>query len=451
MSKNKNKRASSSVDLTSAKKKTKATAVSSPVGKKIPEKPIYTSDESSSSSSESVENSLINTVANEVVISNGDKEESDSKNDLPAFTFDDMNKLLDNVRKVIPDGDSLKYNTRLDKLDWEQVKFGNFSGEDCKKLLNHAMSFIRKYKTMNEVIAETQAAAAKPSNKMFKVRGSQRPRHPSSSYMIFANEIRDKLRKQNPTLSIIEIGKLIGEKWRQLPQTKKDKYVKQFEENKKVYLAEVTKYNSEHPEPEKIKKKEFDKPKAPLSIYLSEKLEKENPDLEGKSLKEKQTFYKNKYNQLSDKKKYKYIKKCLEAEDKFVEKLKDKLKTANVDYKSVLNKQERDIVEKMNGKPDSPPVNGYALFIKENITTPEMSLIEPKLKNSILATKWKDLEKNVRESYNNRAKVAQEQFVVEMTNYVKGLPEKQAIELYMSSPGGLAKDIIARRIESLSK
>lgn len=157
-------------------------------------------------------------------------------------------------------------------------------------------------------------------------------------------------RKQNPNLSIIEIGKLIGEKWRQLTAAKKDKYLKKFEENKKVYLEEISKYNIEHNQPEKKKRDTDSKPKTPLAIYLSEKLEKDNPDLEGKNLKEKQTFYKNKYNQLSDKKKFKYIKKCMDAEEKFIEKLKETLKTTNVDYKSVLNKQERDIVEKMNGK-----------------------------------------------------------------------------------------------------
>lgn len=292
---------------------------------------------------------MLNSVPISHDITNGDKNEGDAKGDLPAFTFDDMTKLLNSVKKAIPENDALKYNTRIEKLDWEKIKFDKFSADDCRKLFNHSASFVRKYKTLGEVLADTLQAAAKPGGKMYRVKGSQKPRHPSSSYMIFANEIREKLRKQNPTLSIIEIGKLIGEKWRQLPQSKKDKYVRQFEENKKVYLVEVSKYNIDHPEPEK-KKKELDKPKTPLMIYLSEKLEKNDPDLEGKSVKEKQAYYKNKYNQLSDKKKFKYIKKCVEAEDQFVEKLKDKLKTANVDYKSVLNKQERDIVEKMNGE-----------------------------------------------------------------------------------------------------
>lgn len=192
----------------------------------------------------------------------------------------------------MPDNDQLKFNTRIEKVDWEAIKFGNFSADDCKALLIHALSCIRKFKTLGELLSELQQTASKPTSRIYRANRDQlKPKHPSSSYMIFANEIREKLRKQNPNLSIIEIGKLIGEKWRQLADNKKEKYVKKFEENKKIYLEEISKYNIEHNQPEK-KKKEMDKPKTPLAIYLSEKLEKDdNPDL-GK-FSNLISFYKN--------------------------------------------------------------------------------------------------------------------------------------------------------------
>lgn len=102
------------------------------------------------------------------------------------------------------------------------------------------------------------------------------------------------------------------------------------------------------------------------------------------------------------------------------------------------------------GKPSPPPVNGYALFIKENMNRPEWANVEPKQKNSLMAAKWKTIDKSQKDGYNNRAKLLQEQFTLDLTNYVKNLPEKEAIELYMSSSSGIAKDIIQRRINSLS-
>lgn len=103
------------------------------------------------------------------------------------------------------------------------------------------------------------------------------------------------------------------------------------------------------------------------------------------------------------------------------------------------------------GKPSPPPVNGYALFIKENMNRPEWANVEPKQKNSLMAAKWKTIDKLQKDGYNNRAKLLQEQFLLDMTNYVKNLPEKEAIELYMrAESSGIAKDIIQRRINSLS-
>ena len=193
-----------------------------------------------------------------------------------------MNKLLENVKRDIPDKDLLKFNTRLEKFDWEKVKFDKLNGEGCKRLFSYSIQFVRKFKTLSEIVNEVQQVAAKSTSKMYRINNALRPRHPSSSYMIFANEIRDKLRKQNPNLSIIEIGKLIGEKWRQLAAAKKEKYVKKFEENKKLYLEELSKYNLEHNQPnQEKKKKEIDsKPKTPMIIYLNEKLEKDDPGKE---------------------------------------------------------------------------------------------------------------------------------------------------------------------------
>lgn len=107
-----------------------------------------------------------------------------------------MNKLLDNVKKAIPDNDILKFNTRLEKLDWDKVKFDNFSDEDCKKLVTYAISFTRKFKTLSEILTDAKVSATKPNSKIYRQsnKDSSKPRHPSSSYMIFANEIREKLR-----------------------------------------------------------------------------------------------------------------------------------------------------------------------------------------------------------------------------------------------------------------
>ena len=144
------------------------------------------SDDSSASSSDEAP---VNHQNDSAVVNSIEHNEANdlAKGELPVFTFDDMNKLLVNVKNVMPEPDILKFNTRLDKIDWERAKLPNFTTEESKKLFYHAISYIRKFKTLTEIIGEAQVAASKPTAKMYRIsKGGQRPKHPSSSYMVSA-------------------------------------------------------------------------------------------------------------------------------------------------------------------------------------------------------------------------------------------------------------------------
>lgn len=124
---------------------------------------------------------MTNSVEHAAEPTGGDSE----KSELPVFCFDDMNKLLANVKKEMPEHDLLKFNTRLEKLDWERAKLPPFTAEESKKLFYHAISYIRKFKTLTEIITEAQQAASKATAKMYRIsKGGTRPKHPSSSYMV---------------------------------------------------------------------------------------------------------------------------------------------------------------------------------------------------------------------------------------------------------------------------
>lgn len=47
-----------------------------------------------------------------------------------------------------------------------------------------------------------------------------------NAYMVFAMEVRESVKKNHPTASIIDIAKKIGEKWRALSDSEKAKYKK---------------------------------------------------------------------------------------------------------------------------------------------------------------------------------------------------------------------------------
>ena len=59
-----------------------------------------------------------------------------------------------------------------------------------------------------------------------KAKGSPKAKKPLSGYMLFAKEMRPKLKEQSPDLSFGEVGKELGARWRALSDAEKAKYKK---------------------------------------------------------------------------------------------------------------------------------------------------------------------------------------------------------------------------------
>lgn len=71
----------------------------------------------------------------------------------------------------------------------------------------------------------TKKNASIPEKKAKKEKKEKKPRK-LNAYMVFAMEVRESVKKNNPTASIIDIAKKIGEKWRALSDSEKEKYKK---------------------------------------------------------------------------------------------------------------------------------------------------------------------------------------------------------------------------------
>ena len=59
-----------------------------------------------------------------------------------------------------------------------------------------------------------------------KAKGSPKAKKPLSGYMLFAKEMRPKLKEESPDLSFGEVGKELGARWRALSDNEKAKYKK---------------------------------------------------------------------------------------------------------------------------------------------------------------------------------------------------------------------------------
>ena len=95
----------------------------------------------------------------------------------------------------------------------------NTSSNDTSKLkeLNKAFD-----SSKNNTKTEKPAKKAKKAKKETK---EKKPRK-LNAYMVFAMEVRESVKKNNPTASIIDIAKKIGEKWRALTDAQKASYKK---------------------------------------------------------------------------------------------------------------------------------------------------------------------------------------------------------------------------------
>lgn len=72
------------------------------------------------------------------------------------------------------------------------------------------------------------------------------PKRSLSAYMFFANENRDIVRAENPGISFGQVGKLLGDKWKQLTPEDKGPYESKAETDKKRYEKEKAEYAKKH-------------------------------------------------------------------------------------------------------------------------------------------------------------------------------------------------------------
>jgi len=76
------------------------------------------------------------------------------------------------------------------------------------------------------------------------------PKRGMSSFMYFSNEMRPKLKEEDPSLSFGEMGKKLGEMFRGLSPEEKEKYEKMAKDDKARYKRELSDYNSKGKEEE---------------------------------------------------------------------------------------------------------------------------------------------------------------------------------------------------------
>ncbi|GAB6029829.1 hypothetical protein CHUAL_005538 [Chamberlinius hualienensis] len=144
-----------------------------------------------------------------------------SQMDQPSYKDD----LVDSDQEEEPDA----YLARV-KAEGEERDDDDDSGESSDESFNPGESGTKK------------PAGEKKPRKPKKERDENRPKRPLSAYFLWLNESREKLKKEYPGLSMTEMTKKAGEKWKELKD--KTKWDKLAEVAKKDYEKAMAEYKA---------------------------------------------------------------------------------------------------------------------------------------------------------------------------------------------------------------
>ncbi|XP_046635678.1 nucleolar transcription factor 1-like [Daphnia pulicaria] len=127
----------------------------------------------------------------------------------PAWPKSDDCELFKRIRKACPKDDAMKYESRVNHLNWESIKFQDYSAEECKNRWLHVQTHLRNYRILAEVLEDAESWVDGPCYNNLNKRGKNDQKHPEdqptkprTSYMLPSMEPKDAVLEKPSGLEV---------------------------------------------------------------------------------------------------------------------------------------------------------------------------------------------------------------------------------------------------------
>ena len=105
-----------------------------------------------------------------------------------------------------------------------------------------------EYKKQKDSYRAPVYAPASKSKKGKKEKADNgKPKRPRTAYLLFAEDCRSKLKKTQPDLGFTDVSKVVSSEWKELPENKKQQYVRNAEKEQEKHRVLKAQWEAKHP------------------------------------------------------------------------------------------------------------------------------------------------------------------------------------------------------------
>jgi len=121
---------------------------------------------------------------------------------------------------------------------------------------NYILSFLSKQEKLEDIIKSWQSKSnqfnliemiKRTMEEKSKGKDPNAPKRPRTAYIFFCNDKRPKVREANPNMRMTEVTNELGKMWKNLKESKRQKYLEQAQKDRERYTSEMNQYKPKGP------------------------------------------------------------------------------------------------------------------------------------------------------------------------------------------------------------